>query len=81
MLFSDQRKMEGYYLVGLGTFYSSIFEDKPWSQSSLLNTTLDELKEQKVDFDLLDSFNDVDTYEDLKNSSMFSEYENRKSPV
>ncbi len=71
----------GYYLVGLGTFYSSIFEDKPWSQSNLLNSTLDELKEQKVDFDLLDSFNDVDTYEDLKNSSMFREYENRKSPV
>ena len=64
----------GYYLVGLSALESNIFENKPWSKSHLLSTTLQELKDQRVEFSLLDTLNDIDTYEDLVSSSIYNKY-------
>ncbi len=66
----------GYYLIGLSKINSSIFENKPWSQSELLNVTLQELKEQKAQVALLESLNDIDTYEDLIESALYKNDKN-----
>ncbi len=56
----------GYYLIGLSKLHSSIFENKPWSTNSLLNITLEELKQNNIDVSLIQTLNDIDTFEDLK---------------
>jgi glycosyltransferase A (GT-A) superfamily protein (DUF2064 family) len=48
-----------------------VFNDKPWSASHLLEVTLDELKTLEVPFELLDTLNDIDTFEDLTASSFY----------
>lgn len=61
----------GYYLVGLSKIEESIFINKPWSQSSLLNVTLQELHKLKVSVGTLEPLNDIDTYEDLIASDFY----------
>ena len=61
----------GYYLVGLSKMNSAIFDDKPWSQSELLKVTLHELKNNNQQFALLETLNDIDTYEDLVKSDFY----------
>jgi rSAM/selenodomain-associated transferase 1 len=61
----------GYYLIGLNRLIPQIFIKKPWSQSNLLNVTLDELGQLPYTVDTLVSLNDIDTYEDLINSGFF----------
>ncbi|MDO6760919.1 TIGR04282 family arsenosugar biosynthesis glycosyltransferase [Tamlana sp. 2_MG-2023] len=56
----------GYYLVGLSKKHDIIFENKPWSETNLLETTLNELDKRKVTYALLESLNDIDTIEDLE---------------
>ncbi|KAB1067558.1 glycosyltransferase [Tamlana haliotis] len=56
----------GYYLVGLSKMHDFIFENKPWSETHLLKTTLNEIKSQKATYDVLETLNDIDTIEDLK---------------
>ncbi len=57
----------GYYLVGFSTMKNYVFEDKPWSQANLLAITLQELEEKVVTYDVLETLNDIDVYDDLKN--------------
>ena len=61
----------GYYLIGMSKLNSFIFEDKPWSQSNLLDVTLNELNKNNIKFSLLDILNDIDTYEDLIASNFY----------
>ncbi|WP_341217109.1 TIGR04282 family arsenosugar biosynthesis glycosyltransferase [uncultured Wocania sp.] len=61
----------GYYLVGMTKIYDFIFDNKPWSQSNLLEITLEELKENSISFSLLEPLNDIDTFEDLETSSFY----------
>tara|TARA_R110001632_G_scaffold179993_5_gene300022 strand:- start:21790 stop:22440 length:651 start_codon:yes stop_codon:yes gene_type:complete len=63
----------GYYLIGLSKINSSIFENKPWSQSSLLDVTLQQLSEQKSLVSLLPPLNDIDTFEDLIASDFYKQ--------
>lgn len=56
----------GYYLIGMNKPNNFIFEDKPWSESELLNITLSELKHKNIEVSLLETLNDIDTFEDLK---------------
>lgn len=60
----------GYYLIGMKQMVPSIFENKPWSTEKLLELTLSELKSQNKTVHLLKELNDIDTLEDLKNSSV-----------
>lgn len=55
----------GYYLLGMNTFYPSLFQNKTWSSDRVLQDTLADLKNQSVF--LLDQKNDIDTFEDLQN--------------
>lgn len=61
----------GYYLVGLSKMNRSIFSNKPWSQPSLLDITLQELNDQQIAVSLLPSLNDIDTFEDLIQSDFY----------
>ena len=58
----------GYYLVGMSKMNTSIFQNKPWSQSELLAITLSQLKENQKSIGILETLNDIDTFEDLINS-------------
>ena len=60
----------GYYLVGMRNKEFSIFENKPWSTKGLLKKTTNELAESNTNYGLLKMLNDVDTYEDLKRTSL-----------
>lgn len=61
----------GYYLIGMNKFHTFIFENKPWSLPNLLESTLLELKQKNISFSLLETLNDIDTFEDLKASSFY----------
>ncbi len=56
----------GYYLIGMNKPHPFIFENKPWSDTKLLETTLNELKSKNIDVSLLETLNDIDTFDDLK---------------
>ncbi len=60
----------GYYLIGMTNFTPKIFKDKPWSQPHLLKDTLNGIN---LSYYLLQSYNDIDTFEDLKESSIYNE--------
>ncbi|GAB4160090.1 MAG: TIGR04282 family arsenosugar biosynthesis glycosyltransferase [Winogradskyella sp.] len=61
----------GYYLIGLNQLLPDIFINKPWSQSHLLETTLKELDHLNISFSILETLNDIDTYNDLIASDFF----------
>jgi len=61
----------GYYLIGLSKMNATPFENKPWSQSHLLKTTLAELKANNTKYSLLQNLNDIDTFEDLIASNFY----------
>ncbi|MDH7911872.1 TIGR04282 family arsenosugar biosynthesis glycosyltransferase [Winogradskyella sp. SYSU M77433] len=61
----------GYYLVGMSSLIEDIFLNKPWSQPSLLKTTLQELHNLNISVGILDVLNDIDTYEDLIASDFY----------
>lgn len=61
----------GYYLVGMTKMHPSIFDNKPWSESHLLDLTLKELKQENTSYTLLEALNDIDTFEDLEASEFY----------
>lgn len=58
----------GYYLLGLRKLIPGIFEDIPWSTEQVFFETVNVLKKEEKDFELLPVLNDIDTAEDLRNS-------------
>jgi hypothetical protein len=61
----------GYYLIGLSQIKSCVFDNKPWSQSNLLDETLEELTQKNISYKLLEPLNDIDTFEDLIASKFY----------
>lgn len=59
----------GYYLLGLKSLTQKIFKNKNWGTSSVLENTLEDLKNENVH--LLEVLNDIDTYEDLIGNHVF----------
>ncbi len=62
----------GYYLLGMKLFIPKVFQQKKWSTTTVLQDTLADLKSKKVT--LLASKNDIDTFEDMKDISVFQQY-------
>jgi rSAM/selenodomain-associated transferase 1 len=60
----------GYYLIGMNKLSPTLFQNKPWSQPNLLQTTLSETN----DYSLLKELNDIDTIEDLRNSFLNNQF-------
>ncbi|WP_186525823.1 TIGR04282 family arsenosugar biosynthesis glycosyltransferase [Seonamhaeicola sediminis] len=61
----------GYYLIGLSKLYHNVFDNKPWSQPNLLEETLQELSAKAITFSILETLNDIDTFEDLITSNFY----------
>ena len=61
----------GYYLVGLTEMNESIFEGIDWSTEKVLNQTLSKLS----DYALVKELNDIDTVDDLKKSTIASDFQ------
>lgn len=59
----------GYYLLGMNQLHPSLFQNKPWSQSTLLAETSRELDEQKLRYALLEELSDVDEWDDYVRQS------------
>lgn len=62
----------GYYLLGMNTLNSTLFENKHWSSNTVLQETLIDLKTEHIA--LLDERNDIDTYEDLEEFKELKDY-------
>lgn len=60
----------GYYLLGMKTLHSGIFQDKEWGSDTVLAETLECCKHLKTA--KLPELNDIDTYEDLMSSKYFN---------
>lgn len=60
----------GYYLIGMRQLIGCIFENKPWSTEDLLEITLGEILSNGYSVGLIETLNDLDTEEDLRNSSI-----------
>lgn len=71
----------GYYLIGLSELKEYIFDDKPWSQSNLLEVTLKALQQKKISYTLLRPLNDIDTFEDLEASEFYNSNERLKQRI
>jgi len=61
----------GYYLVGMNKLQSAIFEEMPWSQSNLMQTTLKKAKNLNLNYELLEELSDVDYVTDLPKDYKF----------
>jgi len=64
----------GYYLLGMKKVIPEIFINKPWSDPSLLVTTMEDLKQNGCSYKLLLPLNDIDTIQDLKKSTIASKF-------
>lgn len=65
----------GYYLLGMHQVHDCIFDNKTWSTNSVLQITLMELEKAGISFCLLTELNDIDTIEDLMDSSIADKFE------
>jgi len=71
----------GYYLIGLSKSHPFIFEKKPWSEPQLLAVSLEELQQKNISFSLLETLNDIDTFEDLKASNFYTSNEKLRQKI
>lgn len=62
----------GYYLLGMKQLNTKVFENKTWGTNSVLEETLNDLKDEK--YILLPEMSDVDYYEDVKNVDVFQQF-------
>ncbi|WP_299183094.1 TIGR04282 family arsenosugar biosynthesis glycosyltransferase [uncultured Aquimarina sp.] len=59
----------GYYLFGMKSLNSKVFQNKSWGTNTVLQNTLKDIQQTNVK--LLEERNDVDYYEDIKDISVF----------
>ncbi|MEM7108360.1 MAG: TIGR04282 family arsenosugar biosynthesis glycosyltransferase [Bacteroidota bacterium] len=60
----------GYYLIGMKKPYSKLFQLKVWSSSHVFEHTLQKVKFLGLTCGLLEKLNDIDCYDDLKNTNL-----------
>lgn len=62
----------GYYLLGLKEMIPDIFQNKNWGTETVLEDTLEDVKNKSVEF--LVTLNDIDTFEDLEKSTYYQKF-------
>lgn len=62
----------GYYLLGMNSFNSDVFQNKTWGTETVLQDTLNDLKNENIQ--LLETRNDVDLYEDIATADAFQPF-------
>lgn len=60
----------GYYLLGLNNFREELFRDIVWSTPEVFEKTAEIFSRNGMKFKTLDTLNDIDTIEDLKQSNI-----------
>lgn len=60
----------GYYLIGMNKLYPQLFHEKKYSHENVMKEVLEEIGEMNASFYLLPELNDIDTFEDLKDSDI-----------
>lgn len=53
----------GYYLLGLNNIHERLFQNKNWSSSTVLKDSLVDLKQLNLNYQLMESLEDVDSLE------------------
>jgi len=61
----------GYYLLGMNSMHYDLFKNKVWGTASVFNDTIKDLENESVF--LLDTLNDVDIYDDMKDNIILNE--------
>lgn len=61
----------GYYLLGMNDLYPELFDSIPWSQPSVLSTTLSRISDSGLSYALLEKLEDIDTEEDWERYKLF----------
>jgi rSAM/selenodomain-associated transferase 1 len=56
----------GYYLLGMKYLFEDIFKNKRWSTSSVLDSTLQNIRKHSYSYFLLQELTDIDTKADLE---------------
>ncbi|RED99425.1 TIGR04282 family arsenosugar biosynthesis glycosyltransferase [Marinoscillum furvescens] len=64
----------GYYMIGMNKLYPQLFHDKKYSHENVLKDVLTEIGQMNADFHLLPELNDIDTFQDLKDSDIDFEF-------
>lgn len=64
----------GYYLLGMNKPNPSLFEGKTYSHENVLPELLQEVGKQNLTFFLMQELNDIDTFDDLKESDIDFEF-------
>ena len=62
----------GYYLLGMKELKPEIFQNKEWGTDTVLQSTLNDLKQEK--YISLEERNDVDYYADIKHVAVFQQF-------
>lgn len=62
----------GYYLLGMKQLKSELFSSKDWGKDTVLKSTLDDLKDEKIN--ILAEKNDVDYFEDIQHIEAFQPF-------
>jgi len=62
----------GYYLLGMKEVNSEIFQNKTWGTNTVLEATLEDLKNKK--YVLLEERNDIDYFEDIKDIDVLQQF-------
>jgi rSAM/selenodomain-associated transferase 1 len=68
----------GYYLLGMQKHTPALFKNKDWGTETVLRDTLADLSNEKVA--LLETRNDVDNYEDIKDIEAFRPFLKHMNP-
>ncbi|WP_449258192.1 TIGR04282 family arsenosugar biosynthesis glycosyltransferase [Chlorobium limicola] len=61
----------GFYLIGLKQERPELFRDRTWSHALVLHETIDILDRNGASYFLLPELQDIDTFEDLKQSRLW----------
>jgi uncharacterized protein len=55
----------GYYLLGIKFAHAGLFADIEWGGAKVLDQTIKQIEDSKLSYYLLESKNDIDTWDDL----------------
>ncbi len=61
----------GYYLLGMNTLYTPLFENKNWSTNSVFKDTIKEIENLKLNYIVLEELSDIDEEADLPKNFEF----------
>lgn len=62
----------GFYLIGLNMPVPELFLNRQWSTAEVLKETIEILQRQAIPYELLSALSDIDTFDDLKKSTLWA---------